>query len=263
MKQAQRAVIALFVLLVMWCAWQSRLSSQHPILPSGERQHQQGATATTTSENPTQNINWNNWTHDPIAVFTGLLTLFNGLLLASTVGLWLATRKSASISERALIDLERPYIVFHEIKTDIGLFLSPNTVIPSNFHPSFHFTVINYGRTPGNIVRAMIQFDILNGIPEEPKIEDVSLQNPGYKVAVIVIGQAMEYTFNRLRLLRIQFPQHERLGLQNGTLKLYCYGMIEYRDIFDKIHTVNFCRCFDFSQNEWVPVGEKHRNQGN
>jgi hypothetical protein len=100
-------------------------------------------------------------------------------------------------------------------------------------------------------------------IPKEPKIEEVSIQNPGYKMAVIVIGQERQYTFSRLRLLRIHFPPPERVGVLNGTLNLYCYGMIEYRDIFDKSHMTNFCRCFDFSQNEWVPVGEKHRNQGN
>ena len=253
LSYAHKRVIALLVCLVIGIAWQSRVSWEH------SHQYESHDARPNEADKKTTQVT----ADERIANYTRWVAILTGILSASTLLLWWVTRKSANVAENALTVLERPYLVFHEIKTDIGLFLSPNTVILSTHYPSFHFTVINYGRTPANIERAMIQFDVLDRIPEEPKIEDISLKNPGYKMAVVIIGQNREHTFHRLRLVRIKFPPQERLDVKNGTLSLYCYGMIEYRDIFDKSHLTNFCRCFDFAQAEWVPVGERHRNQGN
>lgn len=101
---------------------------------------------------------WERTTSDPVAFFTFVLSISTIALFATTVALWRVTRKSADVAERALTDLERPYIYLHEIKTDIGVFFNPNTVIREDQGPYFQFSVINYGRTPGNMARAMIQF---------------------------------------------------------------------------------------------------------
>ena len=238
-----------------------QVSSPPPVLTPSEQQHQQSASVAANNKDHTETLDWNNWTHDPIAVFTGLLTLFNGLLFASTIGLWLATRKSAGISERALVDLERPYIFLHRIQTDIGLLFNPGTLFPAV--PAFHFTVINYGRTPGNIERAIIQFDILDALPTEPNIEEISVSDARYTSAVVIIGQTTEHTFRNLRLQRINLTKNERDQLKEKTLSLYCNGMFEYRDIFGKVHTTNFCRRLDFNHGEWVPEGERRRNESN
>ena len=98
MSGLHRFVILLFAGLVVWLAWQSRISSQSPILQSGEQQHQQSTSAHTDTKNQSDKLDWNNWTHDPIAVFTGLLTVFNGLLFASPLAF-------GGLPERPLISL--------------------------------------------------------------------------------------------------------------------------------------------------------------
>jgi hypothetical protein len=261
-RPAQRGVIAVLLLLVLWCGWQSKMSSQPTILPLSDRPHQQTAATTTASENPADKVDWHNWLRDPITVFTSLLTIFNGLLFASTIGLWVASRKTAQISERALVDLERPYIFFHKIQTDIGAFTTlmpqPSTV------PYFDFSVINYGRTPGSIELAIVKFDLLDKIPEEPKTENVEVDNSTYIAAVVIVGQNSEYIFRRLALESINYTREMRDKWNTDrTLDLYCWGMLEYRDIFDKTHTTTFCRRYDFKHREWIPVGERHRNQSN
>ena len=54
---------------------------------------------------------WNWTTHDAVSFYTSVLALFTAVLGGSTIGLWAATNRSAGISERALLDLERSFII--------------------------------------------------------------------------------------------------------------------------------------------------------
>lgn len=261
MKQNQRVAIALFVCLVLWCGWQSRMSWQHPILPSGEYPHQQNGTSATGGENQTQNLNWNNWTHDPVAVFTGLLTLFNGLLFVSTIGLWLATRKTASISERALVDLERAYIFVQKIGGNMDPFVTMDdgAGIPQFLIPEFSVTLVNYGRTAGSIDRGMIRIEILKKIPPEIQAAVITASHPKAQSAEIIIGPNNTYTFDRLAFER-PFEYEQGLAIRNGTMAIYCHGFFSYLDIFGKSHPIKFCRRYVRQYEEWVPEGGRERN---
>lgn len=47
---------------------------------------------------------------DRIADYTFWLVLFTAVLAISTVGLWSITRKSVNVAERAVVELERPFL---------------------------------------------------------------------------------------------------------------------------------------------------------
>jgi hypothetical protein len=120
-------------------------------LPSNEQPRQQSSGAATTGENQTQNIDWNNWTRDPVAVFTGVLTSFNGLLFLSTVGLWLANRRSAKIAERALTELERAFVFIDgfspEITTAVDLD-TPLAELPERYRSNPHLYMHRFAVVP-------------------------------------------------------------------------------------------------------------------
>jgi hypothetical protein len=255
----QTVVIALFACLVVGFGWVDRRSSQLPLLPRSEQQHQQSVSAA-RNENPGSRLDWNNWTHDPIAVFTALLTLFNGLLFVSTIGLWLATRKSAGISERALTDLERPYIFFGRIESDIHDFFRPNlSWDPERTWPEFTLFVVNYGRTPGNIDAAAIFLDFLENIPPEIAFESLTSEHPDAGEAEMIVGQGLEFAFPRLRA-RQNFTRELKEKLRQGTIRLYCHGLFVYRDIFGNNHTTKFCRRYDPRIQQWISEGGRQRN---
>lgn len=92
-----------------------------------------------------------------IADYTLVQTWLNFFLVISTVGLWVQTRKSGQISERALVSLERPYIfpvnpIF--IRTPTELYTD--------------FAVANCGRAPGDIKITSIQFFPDETLPVTP-----------------------------------------------------------------------------------------------
>jgi hypothetical protein len=91
---------------------------------------------------------------DPVAAFTLVLSL-------STIALWLVTRRSADIAERAFSDLERPYVYIFGAK---GLARYSETMDPYDF---LKYSVANYGKTPASIVSAALVINVGTG-PETP-----------------------------------------------------------------------------------------------
>jgi hypothetical protein len=71
---------------------------------------------------------------DPVAAFTLVLSL-------STIALWLVTRRSADIAERAFTNLERPYIYIFGVK---GLARESDREEPYDY---LKYSVANYGKT--------------------------------------------------------------------------------------------------------------------
>jgi hypothetical protein len=92
---------------------------------------------------------------DPVAAFTLVLSL-------STIALWLVTRRSADIAERAFSELERPYVYIFGVK---GLERDSERMDPYDL---LKYSVANYGKTPASIEVAA--FGISVGTTPEPPI---------------------------------------------------------------------------------------------
>ena len=245
MSQAQRAVIALFACLVIWLAWQSRMSWQHPILPSGEYPHQQSAAPAPGGENKTQNLNWNNWTRDPIAVFTGLLTLFNGLLFASTIGLWLANRKTARIAERALVDLERPWVLITNAAVQ-GIFSDP---------PFIEIEKGNFWRAAGSVVGIRAGFKIysLEIDPASIKMTEHPLEEVGNALV-----PSNTYT-SKISFKPYREPQVPA-GIEAGAYNFVLRAVLNYRGLTEATYETGFCFRYQAERNRFVRYGGEKYN---
>jgi hypothetical protein len=88
---------------------------------------------------------WKWTTHDSTSFYTFMLALFTGVLSASTIMLWFATRRSALIAERALTEYERPWL-FLQGATVRRRENPGQALIPNNFFIKLRWK--NIGRAP-------------------------------------------------------------------------------------------------------------------
>jgi hypothetical protein len=159
-------IVALLCLAFGIAAFDGQSSQQVAVLPTSEHQHQQAAGSASENENKPDKVDWDNWTRDPITVFTGLLTLFNGLLFASTIGLWLQARRSARIAEMALTGLERPRVMLLDLSFGIV-----------NDAKRAQIGLINLGRDPGHVIQIDGKF-FTNELPESPNFTEAQTERP-------------------------------------------------------------------------------------
>jgi hypothetical protein len=98
-----------------------------------------------------------------LANYTLALDWLNGFLVLSTFLLWLASRRSARIAERALTELEAPF-VFVQINAP-GLEVRGGAVTWGNLQ----WSVVNFGRTPASILEIFVDQVRLIPFGEDPE----------------------------------------------------------------------------------------------
>ena len=85
-------------------------------------------------------------------IFNGIVALFTAVLSLSTIGLWTATARSAKIAEKALTELDRPWLVLEAAKVTRR---DPPTV-PNNWYICFKWK--NVSRSPAIITNNIVKF---------------------------------------------------------------------------------------------------------
>jgi hypothetical protein len=196
------------------------------------------------------------------ALATVAIGIFTLVLVLVTRRQAVLTKESVRISERALVDLERAYVFVQEIGGNMDPFVTMDDGrgIPRFLVPEFSVTLVNYGRTAGNIDRGMIRVEVLEKIPPEIQAEVITASHPGAQSAEIIIGPNNTYTFDRLALEQPFTPEHGE-GMRKGTVSIYCHGFFSYLDIFGNSHPIKFCRRYVLNHpREWVPEGGRERN---
>jgi hypothetical protein len=250
---AQRGVIAALLSLALWLAWQSP-SSQVPALPFSEHHHQSDASAATKNKNPNQGLDWNNWTSDPIAVFTAVLTFCNALLFVSNMGLWLQAKRSARIAERALTELEAPFL---SIKINApGLEIKGRNVT----FGTLRWCVVNYGRAPATILEICDDTKatrIGTGLPAPIAPKTVSGTPMPYGIIAPPQGQTDDFPFLAVREL-IPGTQGDEVPFSEKVL--FFIGYVRYSDMLKNIFILGFCFVFDRSGNRWILAGGNEHN---
>lgn len=85
-----------------------------------------------------------------------LLVLFSGLLFGSTALLWNANNRSAKIAERALTELEAPFLTIKI--NNPGIEIKDNSIAFGVLQCS----IINYGRSPASVLEFSADTPLLN-----------------------------------------------------------------------------------------------------
>jgi hypothetical protein len=249
------AVFVAWVSFGSWCAWRSS-----PALP-----HDQGPNASYHGpQHGPEEIAQSKSVEDRLAKYTLWLAIFTGaLVLTSAVqNLFLIrANKTARIaaeaakqSADAIPTVERPFVFVRSIAAH---FSAAN----DRERPEVTVTFHNYGRTPANVHAVLIGVRILDHIPTE-KDAEIYLSDEKSKFEVEIIFGADQPWTAPVAVCWEPFTPELARQMTAGKFNLYCWGFIEYRDIFGRKHSTRFCRQYELRRNEWFPVGGMGRNRG-
>jgi hypothetical protein len=165
LRQNQQVVIALFACLVLWCGWQSRISSTTP----PHRQTVESA-AHAAENKTTQDI-----AAEIVAYYTKVLAWFTGVLALASIGQGFMLLRTDKITRRAadaakesadhIPRVERAYL--HGGGEPIGVQMWPEKDGVQNL-PTFRLDINNHGKTPGELLEYGIGWCRISEIDDLP-----------------------------------------------------------------------------------------------
>jgi hypothetical protein len=218
------------------------------------------STRTSSSDKPPQTSNYRS---APTALDSAdkttdwLLVLLNFFLVVSTVALWKANNRSAKTAERALTELEAPFIVIKI--TANGINWGPARNITFN---ELRFRFANYGRTPAHILEftaRIVSMDDAGGVP--PAVDPTKERGAPMPYGVIAAPNEATQEFDT-STTGFNFFEGSNVGgwLAPVTKRTYFLGFGRYGDIFQNQYILGFCFFFDINGNRWILRGGKDHN---
>ena len=177
--------------------------------------------------------------------------------------LWKATRDSAQIAKRALIELERAY-VFAEIPNP-GI--STKGVAINQPYAEFGTLTIrffNVGRVPAfltNLAWDTVAVTVTN--PQKPMVDlpiplDPTTQT-GREIPVGVVVQDSRSHDETLNLFA-HFPMDTRSAVPFGRQAIWCHGFVRYRDALGMRYITGFCFIYDRHGGCFTQWGDEKYN---
>lgn len=173
--------------------------------------------------------------------------IFTCALFVSTVGLWVVTGKSVEIANRALDDLERPWIFVTDSVAD-GIF---------NDVPFIHLKLNNYGRTVGEIrsIKAGVRYTAAADF-EVGTIPVAGM--PSSDVGNVVSPGEGPYT------VTLHFPKPKVPNVQAfiaaGEYKFILRAEIHYTGLLKQPGSAVLCFVYDASKRMFVRCGGEAYN---
>jgi hypothetical protein len=209
--------------------------------------HQNGRAQTAEQKNNTAPSD------DRLADYTLALDFLNAFLVLSTVGLWWATRRSAGVAERALTELESPFIGLKITEPRIAaIWRGPEAYEIRKTYNGLTFCFVNHGRTPAVLLESEDKLQIC------PDKESPLLQwQPKYKSVYsygVLIGPEKE-SADSFRLFDDFFDRDEFMTFSDGDRRLFLVGRLKYRDIFNGNFEMGFCAVFDHHRSRFMMEG--------
>jgi hypothetical protein len=237
LNQAQRRLIVALAGIVIVLAYASR--------ESWERSHQyQSQNSSYKTKPESKKID----TDELIADYTLALAIATGVLAASTFLLWWQTRKSSLIAERALTELEAPF-VFVKIN-EPGLKIQDGAV-------SFgwlKWCVVNYGRTPASLLEVFQDVQSIERDHSPLPINPAEQQGHELPYGVIAPpngGQSHDFPAIAIGPF-LQNPGAP--GQPFSTHSAFFLGFVRYSDIFRNRFILGFCFLFDIGSRTWIRI---------
>lgn len=277
------------ILIIMWPVYtQSQEPSPAPLKASKEQQnkpspkqaeskdHQRGTdnlpfvvkiaktspTAQKESDNTKNSDNKSSSDWRKI-IFDASLVIFNGLLAAFTLGLFISTRKMWKSTEKAanaakdaaeaLPLVERAYVYENVQFKKIEPIYSKDRGHEGNFYFSAEVLLYNFGKTPAVINRSQAIVSLKH--PIIPQIEEIEIPS-----GIVLGSQTAGTPGTPMPVVSKIVNENEWKGdISLNKITAYCCGRIEYQDVFGRRWKTDFCwefRRIDLdpgSGYEWVP----------
>jgi hypothetical protein len=199
-----------------------------------------------------------------IAIFTAILGIFTVRLAYATKIAADAAKQSADVIpnlERAFVYISGmdPIIIQPTVQGQYKGEVFAKSIYSKS---TVEIHIINEGRTPANITAIAMFADFRNTIPP---IIPTTISIGGDVISkniLIIIGGGKEKTLPRIATIGDMTNYADFVA---DKTPLYCWGFIEYRDIFGALHRTDFCRKLAIGPNgqpiDFEPVGPFERNQ--
>jgi hypothetical protein len=199
------------------------------------------------------------------ALATGFIAWFTWTLRQSTEKMWVETQKaadaskqSADVAERALTELEAPFIAVEIAENGI---IRKFSGMGHDFQ-AIRFCVVNYGRTPAQLIE-IADLPALrkktDGLPPAASPDKATRNTMPYGVIAPPTGKSQPFTNNLFAyLLGTNILTTEQLPLKEHTF--FFYGFVRYATIFGEVFRVGFCYQFDLFSEKWLLTGDEKYN---
>jgi hypothetical protein len=195
------------------------------------------------------------WTK-PEALWAFCVAFFTAGLTVSTGFLWFSTRRAAKIAERALTELEVPFIGLKILDPGITVDFTVNQPILS-IGERIRFCFTNYGRTPATLMglKTDLRTCRAGNLPVPIwESEFAKRYPPG-----VLVGADRD-SAPSTRYLKRSLSDEEIDAIRDQTADLFLIGRLRYDDIFGNRYLMGFCAVFDKESGGFLMKGDKRYN---
>jgi hypothetical protein len=210
---------------------------------------------------------------------TGDLANYTRLLFAATAALFLATiglvvvgfrqvrdasrsikaaEDSTRIGERALTELERPFVGIEIIDSGFKSELVSEEDYYVTLAENLTFRYVNHGRSPATIIETSDKFDICtpNNLPDP-----IDPNAPGNQVPFgVIVGANGSNSPLSTREQSKGIDKQEFMRVTSGDDNLVFIGYVRFRDIFGRTHVTGFCLRLSRSDARFYFAGDHRYN---
>jgi hypothetical protein len=167
-----------------------------------------------------------------------------------------AAERSAKVAEDALFVAQRPYIF-----VTIAQFreqLNPNTFnyTGPEVWPWIDFQLENHGRTAASIIEICADSACVAKLPAGPVYREQTKYYTPHLVGADKIA-AVGYVFKTPIDGKVMNDIAITPGLAKNARRLFAFGYVKYRDIFDYTNTVGFCWRYNRALMAFIPAEEE------
>jgi hypothetical protein len=192
-----------------------------------------------------------------VAIGTGVLAIFTGLLFFYTYKLWNTTRSALQLARNEFITVHRPRLIVRNIvlkKPD-----RYHTYFKSDSPPSGQFYVENAGGSDALVVDSYCNGHCTEGeLPMQRPYEGKDGNGPVAKIT-LKPGLSSPGLFE----VTPWFPSHvQEVNQGKADWKFFIYGWIEYHDTVGTRYRTAFCRRWDAQTERFVAVHDPDYEHG-
>jgi hypothetical protein len=193
------------------------------------------------------------------AIATAIIAIFTVMLVVVTDRQAKLTRRSADIAERALTELEAPFLGLKVTEPGFGAaWISKDRCRITKTYNGLTFCFVNYGRTPAVLLELHDRLQIC-GKGEMPDLEWKPAERGKPYPYGVLIGPDKP-SADSFRLFEDFIKKEEFESFEKEESDFFLVGRLRYRDIFNRISEMGFCAMFDRATSGFVMEGNERYN---
>jgi hypothetical protein len=190
-----------------------------------------------------------------------LLVLFNCILAIFTTRLYLETRGLREVTNRALTELERPFLAL--IFKEVGFKVDEQAIVSPTGRLLFAFE--NIGRTPAYLIEIYSALTICQPRTPAPVVSPGTIPANKGKHSNFPPGIPVKSGGDSELWENTTFAPFDAdwdgFSKRNGVRSnLFFHGFVRYRDIFGSVYIMGFCAVFDILGQRFVLQGDSPHN---